>query len=143
MLDEGCVHILATDAHDVDRRPPNLSQGRELASKRVGNNEAEHLVVTRPRGVLRNELPSNLPPLKQPLCPSEMMYDPDIQGDSDHVAEKRRSPPDRSLLFAASLAGCANSSINGQTVLPFEHAQRPKDSRHPSPRHSSSPRALA
>ena len=44
MLDEGCVHILATDAHDVNRRPPNLSQGRELAAKRVGNTEAEHLV---------------------------------------------------------------------------------------------------
>ena len=27
MLDEGCVHILATDAHDVNRRPPNLSLG--------------------------------------------------------------------------------------------------------------------
>ena len=48
MLDEGCVHILATDAHDVNRRPPNLSHGRELAAKRVGDVEAEHLVVTRP-----------------------------------------------------------------------------------------------
>ena len=60
MLDEGCAHILATDAHDVTRRPPNLSQGRELASKRVGSDEAEHMVVTRPLGILRNELPSNL-----------------------------------------------------------------------------------
>ena len=50
MLDEGCVHILATDAHDVNRRPPNLSQGRELAAKRVGDTEAQHLVVTRPEG---------------------------------------------------------------------------------------------
>jgi protein-tyrosine phosphatase len=61
MLDEGCVHILATDAHDVNRRPPNLSQGRELAAKRVDNTEAQHLVVTRPEGILRNDLPSNLP----------------------------------------------------------------------------------
>jgi protein-tyrosine phosphatase len=61
MLDEGCIHILATDAHDVNRRPPNLSQGRELAAKRVGNTEAQHLVVTRPEGILRNDLPSNLP----------------------------------------------------------------------------------
>jgi protein-tyrosine phosphatase len=55
MLDEGCVHILATDAHDVERRPPNLSQGRELAAKRVGDAEAENLVLTRPRGVLLND----------------------------------------------------------------------------------------
>ena len=60
MLDEGCVHILATDAHDVNRRPPNLSLGRELASKRVGSDEAKHMVVTRPLGILRNEPPSNL-----------------------------------------------------------------------------------
>jgi protein-tyrosine phosphatase len=61
MLDEGCVHILATDAHDAKRRPPVLSKGRDLAAKRVGVAEAEHLVLTRPRGVIANELPSNLP----------------------------------------------------------------------------------
>ena len=42
--------LLATDAHDVNRRPPNLSRGRELAAKRVGDIEAQHLVVTRPGG---------------------------------------------------------------------------------------------
>ena len=62
MLDEGCVHLLATDAHDANQRPPNLNQGRELAAKRVGDIEAQHLVFTRPQGVLRNDLPSNLPP---------------------------------------------------------------------------------
>jgi len=61
MLDEGYIHILATDAHDVNRRPPNLSQGRELAAKRVGDIEAQHLVVTRPGAVLRNDQPSTLP----------------------------------------------------------------------------------
>lgn len=61
MLDEGCVHILATDAHDTKRRPPDLSRGRELAAARVGAEEAEHLVVTRPGGVIANDLPSNLP----------------------------------------------------------------------------------
>jgi protein-tyrosine phosphatase len=60
MLDEGRVHILATDAHDVTRRPPNLGQGRELASKRVGSTEAERMVVTRPLGILHDELPFNL-----------------------------------------------------------------------------------
>ena len=91
MLDEGCVHILATDAHDVNRRPPNLSQGRELAAKRVGNTEAAHLVETRPRGVLVNDLPSNLP--KEPFCSSEMMYN--SKTDSDDVAGKGRSQADR------------------------------------------------
>ncbi len=61
MLDEGCVHILATDAHDTKHRRPDLSRGRELAEMRVGSKEAKHLVVTRPGGVIANELPSNLP----------------------------------------------------------------------------------
>jgi protein-tyrosine phosphatase len=61
MLDEGCVHLLATDAHDNERRPPNLSRGRDLAAARVGAEEAEHLVLTRPGGVIANDLPSNLP----------------------------------------------------------------------------------
>jgi protein-tyrosine phosphatase len=61
MLDEGCVHILATDAHDARRRPPNLSAGRDLAAKRVGPQEAEHLVVTRPMGILENVPPAGLP----------------------------------------------------------------------------------
>ncbi len=62
MLDEGLVHILATDAHDTRRRPPNLSRGREMAAKRVGAAEAEHLVVTRPQGVVDNVSPASLPP---------------------------------------------------------------------------------
>lgn len=61
MLDEGLVHILASDAHDVTRRVPNLSRGRDAAARRLGDLEAQHLVLTRPRGVLSNDLPSDLP----------------------------------------------------------------------------------
>jgi len=61
LLDEGRVHILASDAHDVDRRPPELSFGRRLAAQRVGAIEAENLVFVRPRGILRNVPPSSLP----------------------------------------------------------------------------------
>lgn len=61
MLEEGLVHILATDAHDVRRRPPDLARGREAAALRVGEAEAQHLVITRPRGVLSNVVPSVLP----------------------------------------------------------------------------------
>lgn len=62
MLDEGCVHILASDAHDAQRRPPNLGRGREFAEKRVGIEEAEHLVWTRPTAILENVAPGSLPP---------------------------------------------------------------------------------
>ena len=65
MLDEGCVHLIATDAHDLDRRPPNLQVGRELAAKRVGDIEAQNLVMTRPEAVIRNDVPGNLAPETQ------------------------------------------------------------------------------
>jgi protein-tyrosine phosphatase len=61
MLDEGRVHLIATDAHDAERRPPDLAAGRELVAKRVGAAEAERLVLTRPLGILRDEDPSSLP----------------------------------------------------------------------------------
>ncbi len=71
MLDDGIVHLLATDAHDITHRPPRLTRGREAAAKRVGDVEAEHLVVTRPWGVIKNEASSNLPlPIGQgPIVP--------------------------------------------------------------------------
>jgi protein-tyrosine phosphatase len=61
MLDEGYVHVLATDAHDPVRRRPDLGRGRELAARRLGEEEAWHLVSTRPRGVIDNVPPSDLP----------------------------------------------------------------------------------
>ena len=61
MLGEGLVHILATDAHNMSSRPPDLLEGRLEAERLVGAEEAEHLVVTRPRGVLMNILPERLP----------------------------------------------------------------------------------
>ena len=74
MLEEGIVHLLATDAHGVDRRPPNLGHGRVLAAKRVGDAEAEHLVVTRPKGALMNLDPSSLPDPKTVISSKEMVY---------------------------------------------------------------------
>src|SRR5258708_3022667 len=68
MLEDGNVHILATDAHDAERRPPILGKGRELAARRVGDRDAEHLVEIRPRKVLPNEPVSNIPlPRPSPL----------------------------------------------------------------------------
>ncbi len=61
MLEEGIVHILATDAHNMGPRPPDLWEGRKRAEQLVGPAEALHLVVTRPQGVLLNKSPGTLP----------------------------------------------------------------------------------
>lgn len=61
MLDDGTVHIIASDAHDPMKRAPRLADGYYAAAKRVGDAEAANLVLNRPLGVLENVLPSTLP----------------------------------------------------------------------------------
>jgi protein-tyrosine phosphatase len=63
MLGEGKVHLLATDAHDPRRRPPFLAEARDAAEALVGKQEAIHLVVTRPAGIVADRLPAVLPPV--------------------------------------------------------------------------------
>ena len=63
LLDQGLVHILATDAHHIERRPPLLAEARDAAAKRLGDDEAQHLVFTRPLGIINNTAPNELPPL--------------------------------------------------------------------------------
>jgi protein-tyrosine phosphatase len=88
MLDEGIVHILASDAHDVSHRPPNLSQGRELAAKRVGADEAERLVVSRPRGIIAND------PVSQISMPAPAAQSSDMAYAESDRPNARRGPAD-------------------------------------------------
>ncbi|MGE5153881.1 MAG: tyrosine-protein phosphatase [Bdellovibrio bacteriovorus] len=62
MLADGITHILATDAHGMDRRPPLLAEGREHAARWVGAEEAERLVGERPRAVIDDLDPKDLRP---------------------------------------------------------------------------------
>jgi protein-tyrosine phosphatase len=66
MLDNGLVHIIASDAHDMEKRPPNLAEGFELIAQRAGRNIALDLFVVRPRGVLENATPESLPVVAKP-----------------------------------------------------------------------------
>jgi protein-tyrosine phosphatase len=65
MLDEGLCHLLATDAHNIEPRPPRMADARELAAQRVGDDEAINLVLKRPQGILDDLSPAELPPLPQ------------------------------------------------------------------------------
>ena len=101
MLDEGRVHILATDAHDLERRPLHLSKARDFAAARVGPDEAEHLVVTRPRGVLQNVSPSSLP-------------SPAAAGASSHGAHARVPIPPAHFDDKGFTAALHDSATDGQ-----------------------------
>ena len=61
MLDDGLCHLLATDAHNAERRAPRMAEARELAAKRLGEKEATNLVLTRPLGILHDVNPTELP----------------------------------------------------------------------------------
>ena len=63
LLDEGLVHILATDAHSIKRRAPLLAEGVRVAEKYVGTEEAHRLVFERPRAILDDIAPAKVPPV--------------------------------------------------------------------------------
>jgi len=60
IVDEGLAHILASDAHDLSRRAPRLSEGRDAVAARLGPEEARRMVIDRPRGILANADPATL-----------------------------------------------------------------------------------
>lgn len=62
LVDEGWVHILATDAHGVHSRRPELAKGRAAAARLVGDDEAGRMVVARPAAVLANARPDSVHP---------------------------------------------------------------------------------
>jgi protein-tyrosine phosphatase len=95
MLCEGLAHIIATDTHDMEGRPPILSQGYACAVKLVGAEEAERLVHTRPLAILENRPPSTE---LSPIAGSK-------QGIEDYA--RRGSSSDRSRQGRANGSGHA------------------------------------
>ncbi|TGD73119.1 capsular biosynthesis protein [Mangrovimicrobium sediminis] len=65
LLEDGVVHLLATDAHNTGRRAPLLTEGREAAAQLVGEEEASRLVLERPQAVI-----DDLPPEQVAAAPA-------------------------------------------------------------------------
>jgi protein-tyrosine phosphatase len=70
MLDEGLVHLLATDSHGATKRPPLLAEARDAAASRVGEAEALRLVEGRPRAILDDVAPAMVTPPPVPDRPA-------------------------------------------------------------------------
>ncbi|MDB5438503.1 MAG: Capsular biosynthesis protein [Caulobacteraceae bacterium] len=70
MLEEGLVHIIATDAHNLRNRKPAMASARDAVAERLGEQAAIDMVLTRPQGILDNVEPSSLPPLVGGLKPA-------------------------------------------------------------------------
>lgn len=55
LLEDGLVHIMASDAHNLGSRPPRLSHAVALVAQQIGPLEAQKLVFDRPLAVLHNQ----------------------------------------------------------------------------------------
>jgi protein-tyrosine phosphatase len=55
LMDEGMVHFIASDAHDLRRRPPILDSAFKLVSQKWGEETATCLFVENPGAVLRGD----------------------------------------------------------------------------------------
>ncbi|MCP4414679.1 MAG: capsular biosynthesis protein [Gammaproteobacteria bacterium] len=51
LLKEGFVHLLASDAHNLKHRPPELEPGRIAAEKIIGESASWDLVTTNPEAI--------------------------------------------------------------------------------------------
>jgi protein-tyrosine phosphatase len=60
LLERGWVHILATDAHSMKWRPPNLAEGRAAAAEIVGEEESWALVRDRPLQIAASHFPDSV-----------------------------------------------------------------------------------
>lgn len=63
MLDEGLVHLVASDAHTTSMRNPGLAEVREVLIKRVGEAGANQLLLERPAAILLDRDPHDVLPV--------------------------------------------------------------------------------
>ena len=63
-LERGLVHVVASDAHNLKRRPPRVRAAREAVAGFSGSDVAQALFVDNPRSIISN---------------IGLVYDPDLQ----------------------------------------------------------------
>ena len=67
LLRSGSVHFLATDAHDLERRPPKMQAAHQAVSRKLGIETAELLTRANPLAVFEGR---PLPPQAEPVTPT-------------------------------------------------------------------------
>jgi len=55
LLRRGMVHVVASDGHDLEHRPPRLDFAREILTAEMGEEVAELLLITNPAAIISGE----------------------------------------------------------------------------------------
>jgi protein-tyrosine phosphatase len=55
LLRRGLVHVIASDAHDAENRPPRLDQAREILARELGQDAARLLLVENPAAIVNGD----------------------------------------------------------------------------------------
>ena len=55
LLRSGLVHVIASDAHDTEHRPPRLDLAHEILSRELGPETADLLLVQNPDAVVNGQ----------------------------------------------------------------------------------------
>ncbi len=71
LLKNNLVHVIATDAHSPESRPPVLSIGVEKAAKIIGEEMAQALVTSNPEAIIQG---NDLPDYQEPEKPKKSFF---------------------------------------------------------------------
>ena len=55
-LERDLVHFVASDMHNLDKRPPCMKEAYELISKQYGERRARELFIENPRLILADQI---------------------------------------------------------------------------------------
>lgn len=55
LLDRGAVHVISSDAHDLNHRPPRISEARAVVQESYGMEMANYLTELNPRAIVSNQ----------------------------------------------------------------------------------------
>ena len=55
-LERDLVHVIASDMHNLDSRPPYMEDARQIISKKYGRDKAEELFVENPRKIIMDQI---------------------------------------------------------------------------------------
>ncbi len=60
LLRKGLIHFIASDAHDLAKRPPAIIHSLKRATELVGQARVDHMIEVYPSAIISNEVPENL-----------------------------------------------------------------------------------